>query len=604
MDKLPNSEIPNKPGIYIFKDRNEIPLYVGKAKNLRKRVGSYFNPNSPWKVKRLVSESKEVSFLISKSESDALLTEYSFIQEYRPKYNIQFKDDKSYPYISITNQDWARVLVTRNLNRDNLNFGPFAFVGSARKSLDHLINIYPVRTCNESVFKRHQKLEKPCLLYDIDKCCAPCVGLVSKEKYFSFIKEIEKFYTGHSDELISVREDLMKQQSSNQNYEDAAKTRDLIRHLESARESQILMSSDKHNVDVIAINIGKFDVIASCAMIRNGRVVGEKKIKIEPLEPSDIESYISELIVSIVSNEDSAELILLNHEVKNIKDIESIISKKNQNKTIIEFPKKGWKGEILNNLIIDAEEMRRVSNLKRRTDLEFRTLSLEQLMNYLSLPNIPYRIEGYDISNMGESNRVGSMVVMEDGLIKTSLNRIFHIKSFSGQDDFKSIEEVLFRRLKRLASNDSSSDISFDKTPDLILIDGGKGQLNSAIKVCNHLGLEIPVVSLAKKNEEVYLPNRKMPINLPEDSEALNILTTIRDEAHRFALSEHRRLRVKSLKKNDLLSIQGVGDKTLRVLFNEFGSLTKISKASYDELVIVVKPSIAEKVYEFFNARY
>lgn len=604
MDKLPNSEIPNKPGIYIFKDRNEIPLYVGKAKNLRKRVGSYFNPNSPWKVKRLVSESKEVSFLISKSESDALLTEYSFIQEYRPKYNIQFKDDKSYPYISITNQDWARVLVTRNLNRDNLNFGPFAFVGSARKSLDHLINIYPVRTCNESVFKRHQKLEKPCLLYDIDKCCAPCVGLVSKEKYFSFIKEIEKFYTGHSDELISVREDLMKQQSSNQNYEDAAKTRDLIRHLESARESQILMSSDKHNVDVIAINIGKFDVIASCAMIRNGRVVGEKKIKIEPLEPSDIESYISELIVSIVSNEDSAELILLNHEVKNIKDIESIISKKNQNKTIIEFPKKGWKGEILNNLIIDAEEMRRVSNLKRRTDLEFRTLSLEQLMNYLSLPNIPYRIEGYDISNMGESNRVGSMVVMEDGLIKTSLNRIFHIKSFSGQDDFKSIEEVLFRRLKRLASNDSSSDISFDKTPDLILIDGGKGQLSSAIKVCSHLALEIPIISLAKKNEEVYLPNRKMPINLPEDSEALNILTTIRDEAHRFALSEHRRLRVKSLKKNDLLSIQGVGDKTLRVLFNEFGSLTKISKASYDELVIVVKPSIAEKVYEFFNARY
>ncbi|MEC7820004.1 MAG: excinuclease ABC subunit UvrC [Actinomycetota bacterium] len=604
MDKLPNSEIPNKPGIYIFKDRNEIPLYVGKAKNLRKRVGSYFNPNSPWKVKRLVSESKEVSFLISKSESDALLTEYSFIQEYRPKYNIQFKDDKSYPYISITNQDWARVLVTRNLNRDNLNFGPFAFVGSARKSLDHLINIYPVRTCNESVFKRHQKLEKPCLLYDIDKCCAPCVGLVSKEKYFSFIKEIEKFYTGHSDELISVREDLMKQQSSNQNYEDAAKTRDLIRHLESARESQILMSSDKHNVDVIAINIGKFDVIASCAMIRNGRVVGEKKIKIEPLEPSDIESYISELIVSIVSNEDSAELILLNHEVKNIKDIESIISKKNQNKTIIEFPKKGWKGEILNTLIIDAEEMRRVSNLKRRTDLEFRTLSLEQLMNYLSLPNIPYRIEGYDISNMGESNRVGSMVVMEDGLIKTSLNRIFHIKSFSGQDDFKSIEEVLFRRLKRLASNDSSSDISFDKTPDLILIDGGKGQLSSAIKVCSHLALEIPIISLAKKNEEVYLPNRKMPINLPEDSEALNILTTIRDEAHRFALSEHRRLRVKSLKKNDLLSIQGVGDKTLRVLFNEFGSLTKISKASYDELVIVVKPSIAEKVYEFFNARY
>ena len=603
MDKVPNSEIPNKPGIYIFKDENQTPLYVGKAKDIRKRVGSYFNPNSPWKIKRLVSEATELSFLISKSESDALLAEYSFIQEYQPKYNIQFKDDKSYPYISITNHEWSRVLVTRNLINKNLNFGPFAFVGSARKSLDHLINIYPVRTCNESVFNRHKRLEKPCLLYDIDKCCGPCVDLVSKEKYNNFLKEIEKFYRGHSDELISGRMALMDEQSSNQDYEEAAKTRDLIGHLEGARESQILMTSDKHSVDVIAVDIGKFDVIASCVKVRKGRVVGEKKMKIEPLEPSDIESYISELIVSMIQDEDSAELILLNHSIQNKKDIEKIVSKKTQKKTVIEYPKKGWKKEILNTIIVDAEEMRRISNLKRRTDLEFRTLSLEQVMNYLSLPKIPYRIEAYDISNIGQSDRVGSMVVMEDGLIKTSLNRIFHIKSFSGQDDFKSIEEVLFRRLKRLDSKGINSDVSFNKVPDLILIDGGKGQLTSATKVAAHFNIEVPIIALAKKNEEVYLPNRHSPIKLPNDSEAFNILTTIRDEAHRFALSEHRRLRVKSLKKHDLLSIQGVGNKTLEKLINEFGSLTKISQASYDELVVVVKPSIAERVYEFFNSR-
>ena len=604
MDKVLSSEIPSKPGIYIFKDKHGNALYVGKAKNIRKRVGNYFNVNSSWKVKRLTNEATDISFLVSQTESDALLAEYSFIQEYKPKYNIQFKDDKSYPYISVTSHKWPRALVTRSLNDNNTNFGPFPFVGAARKSLDHLINIYPVRTCNETVYKRHESLKKPCLLYDIEKCCAPCIENISEKEYREYINEIEKFYKGFSEDIIKEKLSLMKTQSTNQEYEEAGRTRDLINHLESARETQILMTAKKNSVNVIAINLGPFDVLASCIMVRNGRVVGEIKKKTEPLDPKDIDEYFAELIISMVSERDPASTILLNHKFGDKKNTEKIISSRTDVETVIEYPKVGWKFDILNTVVKNCEEMRRVSNLKRRTDLEFRSLSLEQVMNHLDLPKIPYRIEAYDISNIGSTNRVGSMVVMEDGLPKVSMYRIFHIKSFKGQDDFKSLEEILFRRLKRLGNDNPETDMSFKKIPDLILIDGGKGQLSAGMKVLSHLKSSIPIIALAKKNEEIFLPNTKNSIKLPSDSEALFTLTTIRDEAHRFAIAEHRRLRLKSLSKSDLKSIDGVGEQSINNLYKEFGTLNKISKATYNDLLIILKPSIASKVYEFFNGKY
>ena len=604
MDKIKSSEVPSKPGIYIFKDKDGDALYVGKAKNLRKRVVTYFNQNSSWKVKRLTNEAKELSFLVSQSESDALLVEYSFIQEHKPKYNIQFKDDKSYPYISLTNHEWPRVLVTRALNNNYINFGPFPFVGAARRSLDHLINIYPVRTCSETVFKRHIKLNKPCLLFDIGKCCAPCIDNIIDKDYRSHINQIEKFYKGYSEEIINQKVSLMNNQSKSEDFEGAGKTRDLIKHLESARETQVLMTAKKDSVDVIAIDIGRYDVLASCLKVRNGRVVGEIKKISEPLDPGDIDEYYSKLIISLVSDSDPSGVILLSHEFNDKENVETIISRRTGVKTTIEYPKRGWKKDILTTVLKDCEEMRRVQKLKRRTDLEFRSLSLEQLMNHLKLPKIPYRIEAYDISNIGATNRVGSMVVMEDGIPKPPMYRIFHIKSFKGQDDFKSMEEVLYRRIRRLAKEGSEKDISFKKYPDLILIDGGKGQLSAASKVLSHFDIDIPIIGLAKKNEEIFLVNKQKPLELPHDSEALYILTTIRDEAHRFAVKEHRRLRLKSIKKNDLLSIEGIGEKTVSNLVKEFGSLSKISKASYDELLVMLKPSIAQKVYEFFNGKY
>ncbi len=546
MQKIINKEIPNKPGIYIFKDIYSEPLYVGKAKNLRKRVPSYFSKQSSWKVKRLVSEANELSFVVSKNETDALLAEYSFIQEYKPKYNVQFKDDKSYPYITLTNEIWPRAYISRKINSKNSNYGPFPFVASAKRSLDHLINIFPVRTCSNTVFKRHQKLNKPCLLFDIDKCSGPCIEAINKNEYSKLTKNLKDFYSGKSDKYINKKIAVMNEYANNQEYEKANETKILINHLENARTTQTLLVDNKKSVDVLGIDIDNLDVVISCLLIRNGRIIGEVKKTLEPIDPSDYHEYLPQVILSIFSENEPSEEILVSHNFPYSEVIAKELSNKWTKKIELKTPKKGWKKDLLETAIIDAKEIRRVVNFRKRTDLEFRTQSLEQLKNNLSLRNIPYRIEAYDISNLGDKYRVGSMVVMEDGICIPSMYRKFHIKSFEGQDDFKSMEEILFRRLKRL-NKKKEVDKSFKKYPDLILVDGGKGQLSSAKSIIDHFELSIELVALAKKEEELYLPNRKEPYLLNKDSEALFLLQNIRDEAHRFALKENRRLRTKEI---------------------------------------------------------
>ena len=546
MQKIINKEIPNEPGIYIFKDNYSEPLYVGKAKNLRKRVPSYFSKKSSWKVKRLVSEANELSFIVSKNEADALLAEYSFIQEYKPKYNVQFKDDKSYPYITLTNETWPRAYISRKINSKNSNFGPFPFVGSAKRSLDHLINIFPVRTCSNTVFNRHQKLNKPCLLYDIEKCSGPCIEAINESEYSKLTKSLKDFYSGKSDKYINNKIGEMKTYSNNQEYEKANETKILINHLEHARTTQTLLVDNKKSVDVLGVDIDNLDVVISCLFIRNGRIIGEVKKTLEPIDTSDYNEYLPQIILSIFSENEPSEEILVSHNFPYSEIIVKELSNKWSKNIELKTPKRGWKKDLLDTAIIDAKEIRRVVNFRRRSDLEFRTQSLEQLKNNLDLRNIPYRIEAYDISNLGDKYRVGSMVVMEDGICKPSMYRKFHIKSFEGQDDFKSMEEVLFRRLKRLSKN-NENDKSFKKYPDLILVDGGKGQLSSAKSIIDHFELDIELVALAKKEEELYLPNRKEPYILNKDSEALFLLQNIRDEAHRFALKENRRLRSKEI---------------------------------------------------------
>ena len=600
MDKLNTNEIPESPGVYIFKDKYDEPIYIGKAKNLRNRVVTYFNSNSTWKVKRLVSEAKNISFVLSKNEANALLAEYSLIQEYKPKYNIQFKDDKSYPYVTISKDKWQRVYVSRNIDKKNLNFGPFPYIGAARRSLDHLINIFPLRTCNDNTFNRHNSLGKPCLLFEIEKCSAPCVNKIDEKDYQHLVNSIKNFYKGNSDQFITEKIIEMNNYSEKQEYEKANKIKKLIQHLENARINQTLMTANDKNVDVIGMDIGKYDVVATCLFIRNGRIVGEIKKSFEPINTDEFNDYLPQIIFNIYSNEEPASELIVSHSFINKEDVEKELSHIWKRKINIQIPQRGWKRDLLLTALEDAAELRRVTDLKRRKDLEFRSQSLEQLKNKLNLKNIPYRIEAYDISNLGDKFRVGSMVVMEDGLTKPSMYRKFHIKSFEGQDDFRSMEEMIFRRIKRL-NNTNETDQSFKRLPDLILIDGGKGQLSKAKSVIDYFKLEIDVIGLAKKEEELFLPNRKESIKLNKNSEALFILQNIRDEAHRFAITENRRLRLKDLDINSSLKIKGVSKKSLEKLNKKYNSLTEISNATFDDLSEILDENEVNKVFKYFN---
>jgi len=600
MDKLNKNEIPESPGVYIFKDKYDEPIYIGKAKNLRNRVVTYFNSNSNWKVKRLVSEAKNISFVLSKNEANALLAEYSLIQEYKPKYNIQFKDDKSYPYVTITNDKWQRVYVSRNIDKKNLNFGPFPYIGAAKRSLDHLINIFPLRTCNDNTFNRHNSLGKPCLLYEIEKCSAPCINKIDEKDYQQLVNSIKNFYKGNSDQFITEKIIEMNNYSEQQEYEKANKIKKLVQHLENARINQTLMTANDKNVDVIGIDIGKYDVVATCLFIRNGRIVGEIKKSFEPINTDEFNDYLPQIIFNIYSNEEPASELLVSHSFNDKEDVEKELSQIWKRKINIQIPQRGWKRDLLLTALEDAAELRRVTDLKRRKDLEFRSQSLEQLKNKLNLKNIPYRIEAYDISNLGDKFRVGSMVVMEDGLTKPSMYRKFHIRSFEGQDDFRSMEEMIFRRIKRLIST-NETDQSFKRLPDLILIDGGKGQLSKAKSVIDYFKLEIDVIGLAKKEEELFLPNRKESIKLNKNSEALFILQNIRDEAHRFAITENRRLRLKDLDINSSLKIKGVSKKSLKELNKKYNSLVGLSNATLEDLAELLDENEVKKVFKYFN---
>jgi excinuclease ABC subunit C len=600
MEKISLNEIPNKPGIYIFKDDYDEPIYVGKAKNLRKRVPSYFNKNTSWKTKRLTSEAKSIAFVVSENEANALLAEYSFIQEYKPKYNIQFKDDKSYPYVTITNEEWPRAFVTRNIQQQNINFGPFPFIGAAKRSLDHLINIFPVRTCTKNTFDRHNKLNKPCLLYEIDKCSGPCVDLINKNDYKDLLSNLKEFYRGNSDTYINQKIEEMTIHSNKQEFEEANKIKITLKHLENARVNQTLMTSNDKNVDVIGIDIGRYDVVLSCLLIRNGRIVGEVKNNFEPMNVKGYENYLPQIIINLFEKNMPSNEVLVSHEFPLSETIQKKLENKWNKKITLSNPKRGWKKDLLNTAINDAKELRRVADLKRRSDLEFRSLSLEQLQHKLNLKKIPYRIEAYDISNLGDKFRVGSMVVMEDGIPKPSMYRKFHIKSFKGQDDFRSMEEIIFRRAKRLINN-KEKDQSFRRNPDLILIDGGKGQLSKAKSVIDHFKLDIDVIGIAKKEEELFTPNKKSSIILNSNSEALFILQNIRDEAHRFAIQENRRLRLKDLDIDTIFEIKGVTKTSIAILLDKYKTLNKLSTASYIELSNLVEDKQAKKVYEYFN---
>jgi excinuclease ABC subunit C len=609
-------KLPDEPGVYIMKDKTGEIIYVGKAISLKKRVRQYFQSsrNNPPKVNAMVSHIAEFEYIIVDNEVEALILEANLIKKHKPKYNILLRDDKQYPYIKVTtNEKYPRVIKTRSVLRDGAKyFGPYPSVYAVNDTIDIIRNLYPIRTCKIN-FDKNPKKTRPCLNYYIGRCLGPCLGNVDHDKYMEMIDEIIMFLSGKEDSLIEVIEKKMKKASLDLDFESAAKYRDQVNSLKIILEKQkVVSTSNLVDQDVIGMARGIEDVCIQIFFIRSGKIVGREHFILSDNYNESRSEILSSFIKQFyLGTAYVPKEILIEEEVEDIEVITKWLSEKRGNKVTIKVPKRGEKSELMEMVRKNAMDMLkqdrdRIIEQKKREEE-----ALEKLRDILGLDVTPYRIEAFDISNISGVNSVGSMVVFEYGRPKKSDYRRFRIKSVSSPDDYKSMEEVLRRRFTRgirereMTANSELDIKSFSNFPDLIMMDGGKGQVNVAIKVLQELGLDIPVCGLVKddfhKTRGIIYNNEE--INVEVDSMVFKLIYTIQEEAHRFAISYHRSLRSKDMFKSELDDIKGIGEKRKMALLKHFGSMDNIKKASVDELSEVegMNKKVAEELYSYFR---
>lgn len=588
--------LPVSPGVYQFKDKNGRIIYIGKAKNLRNRVKSYFTskPVSPMTGK-MISLIKDVEIIKTDSEVESLILEMNLIKELKPRYNVNLKDDKSYPYIVITNEPFPRVFPTRKKKNDGSKyFGPYTNVGSVRSSLKMLRDIFMIRTCNLNITQEAVKNKKfrVCLEYHIKKCGGPCEGFVSEESYREMIKEVEKVLNGKTRTLINELTQKMKEAAEKEKFEEATLIRNRLRSLEVYSEKQKVVSEDLTDKDIVNYVSDDDDICAIILKIRDGRVLGMKHyFMTSPGSQSP-----QEIIETVICRHYDESLFIpdeihLPPAINDSSVLEDWFTKKHGKKITFKIPQKGEKAQLLK--MVEANARYMLEDLKlQRLKRNFVPDSVAALKRDLRLKNLPLRIECFDISNIQGTDTVASMVVFENGKPKKSHYRKYKIRTVSGEtgkpDDFASMREVIYRRYRDYTrSNKESlpeateSDSKTEKLPlpDLIIVDGGKGQLNSALSVLKNLGLEkLFVIGLAKRLEEVYLPEVSEPQSIPKTSSGLKLLQRIRDEAHRFAVTYHRKLREKRTIKSNLEDIRGIGKVKASRLLAKFGSIEKIKE--------------------------
>ncbi len=575
----PQNDIPNLPGVYHFRSEEKI-LYIGKANNLKKRIRSYFTKKNTLKEKRILEQSTSIDYVVASSEIEALILEENEIKEYQPKYNIRLKDDKRYPYIKVTiNEEYARVFYTRKLEDDgSLYFGPYTDVRAVKKALKTIRNIFPIRTCSQSKLP-----DKACLDYYIGNCVAPCIGKVTKDQYRELIEEVVDFLKGKTKKLEKIIADKMWNASRNLEFEMAGIYRNQLMSLRDLSKKQRMILHDKTSRDIIGIDERHGLACAAVFQVREGKIIHKEHYFLH----SEEESHVSEFLHRFLSRRYSKisfvpDEIILSRCVENRNLLEEWLN------TRIHVPKRGD----LRRLVNMADK-----NAKLELDMELskptkRTArSLLALQEALALERPPTHIEGFDISNISGTDSVGSCVVFINGVPAKKEYRRFKIKGVKDINDPAMIGEVIFRRIKKLLNKES--------LPDLILIDGGKGQLNAAINAMKNLtNLKIPTIALAKRLEEIYLPTGKI-ISLYKDSPALKLLMRIRNEAHRFALDYHRRLRKKRLSLSELDQIDRIGFKRKIALIQHFGSGKRLLSASKEEMGQVkgIGKKLAEIIY-------
>jgi excinuclease ABC subunit C len=614
VSRPPAGSIPDKPGSYQFKDADGRVVYVGKAKSLRSRLSNYFGPNLLPRTAQMVAAASTVEWIEVDTEVDALLLEFNLIQRHQPRFNVRYRDDKSYPYLAITlDQQWPRPMVMRGRKRKGVRYyGPFGHAYAIRETLDLLLRTFPVRTCTDSVFHRHELLGRPCLKFHIEQCSGPCVGEIDKPAYDQLVAELCNFLDGDSDPVMERLEGEMRAAADQQAYELAARVRDRLAAVRRAVEKQTMVADRTEDLDVVAIAGDELEVAVQVFHVRRGRVLGRNGFVVdlaEDLGPGELVDRVLEGIYGNPPALGTPKLVLVPGEPAELRMHEEWLAQQRGSYVEIRVPQRGAKRQLLETVERNAKEEFTRHRLKRSADHNSRAKALNELQDHLDLPEAPLRIECYDMSHIQGTDYVGSMVVLEDALPKKSEYRRFKVKGVAGNDDFAAMEEVLTRRLTAYLIERgkpvSEREGRFAYPPQLLLVDGGKGQLGVAIRVLDDLGLtgEIPVASLAKRFEEVYLPGSPDPVRIPRQSEALYLLQRIRDEAHRFAITFHRELRGKRMTVSALDGITGLGEVRRQRLVKELGGVKGVKAASLEELQAltwlpnVVAAAVHEKLH-------
>jgi excinuclease ABC subunit C len=596
VQRPPTGTIPDEPGSYQFKDRDGRVIYVGKAKSLRQRLSNYFvNPVTlPPRTASMVAAAETVEWIQVSTDVDALMLENELIKRHQPRFNVRLRDDKSYPFLAVTLDDeWPRPRVMRGRKRKGVRYyGPYGHAYAIRETLDLLLRTFPLRTCSDNKFNQHQKLGRPCLLFHIEQCSGPCVGEVTREEYDEHVKRLLDFLDGDTDTVVADLQARMAAAASELEFEQAARLRDRLAAVRKAIEKQQMVAERSEDFDVIGIADDELEAAVQVFFVRRGRVVGRKGFIVDKVEDLTPEQLIGDIVEGLY--DDPPQGIPKTVLVPTVTDDDDLyeqwLGSLRGSKVAVRVPVRGDKRELQETVMRNAKEELVRHRLRRASDHNSRARALNELQDHLGLPAAPLRIECYDMSHIQGSDYVGSMVVVEDGLPKKSEYRRFKIKGEQGNDDFAAMEQVLTRRLtaylaeRRRPPGDTPGKFSYP--PQLLLVDGGKGQLSVAVRVLEELGLadEIPVASLAKRFEEVYLPGSADPVRLPRQSEALYLLQRIRDEAHRFAITYHRELRDKRMTTSVLDGIRGLGPTRQKRLTKELGGVNAVKRASLEEL--------------------
>ena len=593
--------VPTSPGVYIMRDDSGVVLYVGKAASLRSRVRSYFSstPNLVPKIRNMMGKVADFEFIVTESEQEALILECNLIKEHQPTYNARLKDDKSYPFIKIdVSEDFPQVYITRKIPKDGSRyFGPFASASSVRRTLSLLKKLFPYRSCTKTITGTDSR---PCLDFYIHRCVGPCIGAVNREQYAEIIDQVVLFLEGKTNRVVKSIGRRMEAAAENLEFERAAVLRDQLRAIEKVNEGQKVLHLTSENLDVIALAPGAREAWVEVFFVRQGKLIGRDNFIMAGTEDDEPRKIMTAFVEQFYDATPYVPpRILVQHPLEDAGPIEDWLRAKRQGPVRVQTPQRGQKRKLVQMVAENASQGLEQLEIKRASDNANLDAGLAELQEALSLPAPPRRIECYDISNIQGTNAVGSMVVFEDGRAKPAHYRRFKIKSVEGVDDYSMMREMLSRRFKRLAKEreattsngaqdeggDASKADSWGVAPDLALIDGGKGHLGAALQVFLELGIDfVPLASLAKENEELFIPQMQEPIALPRNSQGLFLVQRARDEAHRFAITFHRQRRSKKSVQSAIDLVPGIGPKRRRMLMRQFGSAKGIREATLEEV--------------------